>query len=206
LPERWFSRPRGLDQIRLYRTGIRPYEPYKQIDYNPHTSNGQNVKHPAQGVIARGHLNGGWPYGQAPLTDGTAWLAGYEASDTEIQLPDSLNLSGEALAEGKRVYEVFCDHCHGAKGMGDGPISKDEKIIVPSYMNADRMALSYGKMYYSITYGKNAMGQHASQLTPLERWRLVQYVRHLQGRAPEADFQPGQAAAPTMTGDAMAAN
>ena len=41
--------------------------------------------------------------------------------------------------------------------------------------------LPEGKIFHSITYGKGLMGQHASQLTAEERWKLVYYVQKLQG-------------------------
>ena len=40
--------------------------------------------------------------------------------------------------------------------------------------------LSDGKIYHTITYGYNAMGAHASLLTPEERWQVVMYVHELQ--------------------------
>ena len=33
-----------------------------------------------------------------------------------------------------------------------------------------------------MTYGKGLMGSHASQLTKEERWKVVYYVQHLQGK------------------------
>jgi hypothetical protein len=35
-------------------------------------------------------------------------------------------------------------------------------------------------MFHTLTYGKGAMGSHASQLTKAERWKVVAYVKHLQ--------------------------
>jgi hypothetical protein len=37
-----------------------------------------------------------------------------------------------------------------------------------------------GHIYYVITNGKGRMAQHASQVEPLERWKIVNYVRELQ--------------------------
>jgi mono/diheme cytochrome c family protein len=167
-----------------------PYEPYKQVDHNQiNTQNGyggQNARMPAEGAIARGHANGGLPFGWEPMNmrSPTAHAAGYEASTAALQIPDSIAHSAEVLARGKVVYEIMCDHCHGTGGEGDGPISKAEKIIVPSYKNPDRLVLSAGQMFFSITYGKNTMGGHGLQITPEDRWALVHYVYNLQGRVP----------------------
>jgi hypothetical protein len=49
---------------------------------------------------------------------------------------------------------------------------------VPNYK--DRSNLGDGQMFYSIYYGKGAMGSHASQLNKKEIWTLVHYVRRFQ--------------------------
>ena len=41
-------------------------------------------------------------------------IPGYYISDTLI--------AAENLAEGKRLYNLMCTHCHGAKGEGDGKV------------------------------------------------------------------------------------
>jgi mono/diheme cytochrome c family protein len=97
-------------------------------------------------------------------------------------MPDSIQATAETLERAKKVFTHNCKHCHGANGAGDGPISKMEKIIVPSYIGGTIANLTPGQMFYSITYGKNAMGAHASQVTAEDRWRLVHYIYKLQNR------------------------
>lgn len=96
------------------------------------------------------------------------------------------------LLEGKHFYTVFCAPCHGVKGDGNGHIVELDKGIagVPSYYGdapshhdgetALVKDLPAGKIYHTIVYGLNAMGSHASQLTPTERWKVVMYVQQLQ--------------------------
>lgn len=112
---------------------------------------------------------------------------GYEASSVVV---NPLQLTEKNLLEGKHFYNVFCAPCHGEKGDGQGHIVKLDKGIsgVPAYYGADAVSsrggamasLSAGKIYHTITYGLNAMGSHASQLTPTERWKVVLYVQQLQ--------------------------
>ena len=40
--------------------------------------------------------------------------------------------------------------------------------------------LKDGNIFHSITFGLNAMGPHASQITQEERWKIVHYVNVLQ--------------------------
>ena len=112
---------------------------------------------------------------------------GYEASSVVV---NPLQLTEKNLLEGKHFYNVFCAPCHGEKGDGQGHIVKLDKGIagVPAYYGADAVSsrggamasLTAGKIYHTITYGLNAMGSHASQLTPTERWKVVLYVQQLQ--------------------------
>jgi mono/diheme cytochrome c family protein len=112
---------------------------------------------------------------------------GYEAS---AALVNPLALTEKNLLEGKHFYTVFCSPCHGEKGDGQGHIVKLDKGIsgVPAYHGADAISsrgglmkdMPAGKIYHTIMYGLNAMGSHASQLTPTERWKVVMYVQQLQ--------------------------
>ena len=83
--------------------------------------------------------------------------------------------------EGKALYTANCAHCHGEKGDGNGPMMKSGAYAgVPDYKEAARMSLSDGQIFYSIYYGKGAMGSHASQVNKKEIWTLVHYVRKFQ--------------------------
>ena len=112
---------------------------------------------------------------------------GYEAAAVVI---NPLLLTKQYLVEGKHLYTVFCSPCHGDKGDGQGHIVKLDKGIsgVPAYHGADAVSsrggamatMPAGKIYHTIVYGLNAMGPHASLLTPTERWKVVLYVQQLQ--------------------------
>lgn len=201
-PEEAVTQSEGLEYAPQMYHSI-PYEPYTQLEYNKYNEEGLNAKHPPEHTVAVGYLHGGWPYGKAPLEDPLVWQEMYDRAAEELRLPQGLDIAPteENLAHAQMLYETYCDHCHGNKGMGDGPISKEEKIIVPSYMSPAIMALDYGKMFYSITYGKNAMGPHGSMLSAEERWLLVRYVRKLQGRAPEGSGADTDDEAPAQPAD-----
>lgn len=82
---------------------------------------------------------------------------------------------------GKTLYTANCAHCHGEKGDGNGPMMASGAYAgVPNYKEAARMSLSDGQIFYSIYYGKGAMGSHASLLNKKEIWTLVHYVRKFQ--------------------------
>ena len=142
--------------------------------YGENTINGMNAQLPVEGTIARGHL----------LTfnyDGT--LEGYLLAGKEAVNPIEDNK--KTRAEGKALYGMFCEHCHGATGTGDGTIKHAIYSAVPHYNDEKLLRragvpmneLKAGHIFHAITYGLNAMGPHASQVTEEERWLIVNYVQ-----------------------------
>lgn len=150
--------------------------------YNSQVIGGDTVwsaMRPVAGTIARGHMPAippGMDYEKAGL-----WLK------NPIVLTDAVMKDGEAL------YGKFCVHCHGEAGKGDGKVADKLPGAPPAYDGGALKNLPEGKIFYSITYGKNLMGSHASQLNPEERWKLVHYVQKLQGPKVVADSAAAKA-------------
>lgn len=87
--------------------------------------------------------------------------------------------SEKVLAKGKELFTAMCQHCHGEKGDGNGPmVASGAYSGVPNYANLTN--LSDGQIYYSIYYGKGMMGAHHPLLNKKEIWTLVHYVRQFQ--------------------------
>lgn len=113
---------------------------------------------------------------------------GYEAS-TAILSPlfdpaindDGLNCTEATFQRGKATYEIFCMVCHGPNGKGQGSLVKKEAYAPPpAYNSASLKELPAGKMFHTLTYGKNNMGSYASQLSPLQRWEVICYIQKFQ--------------------------
>jgi len=95
--------------------------------------------------------------------------------------PISINAknSEAMLKKGKELFTAMCQHCHGEKGDGNGPmVTSGAYSGVPNYANLTE--LSDGQIFYSIYYGKGMMGAHNSLLNKKEIWTLVHYVRQFQ--------------------------
>ena len=92
-----------------------------------------------------------------------------------------------------RLYNINCGICHGTNLNGEGPLYKSGKLANQpanlSGSNAKYAVMTEGKMFYSITYGKNSMGGYASQLTKLQRWQVTKYIKMKQAEtnAPKVD-------------------
>lgn len=147
---------------------------YETYSPNPVFKDSMTAQKPVEGTLARGKAFP-YPYPNTP--------EGYEKAGAELKSP--LAKTSENLAEGKRLYENFCIHCHGAEGDGNGTMVQNGKFPkVPSYFEQLK-DLPEGKMFHTVTYGKNLMGSHASQLDAQQRWKVIQYVQQLQ-KGPEA--------------------
>jgi mono/diheme cytochrome c family protein len=85
------------------------------------------------------------------------------------------------LAEGEELYARFCQHCHGEKGLGDGLVGKMYKGV-PVYSSDALNTMNDGHIFHVITYGRNRMWAHGSQISPADRWKIVQYVHQLQAQ------------------------
>ncbi len=140
--------------------------------YGIHTVDGDTLnsaKKPVEGTVSRGYIP--YVYSNTP--------EGYEQAGLNLHNPYASQK--EAFEkDGEVLYGKFCVHCHGASGAGDGKVAGKLPGPPPAY-NGALKNLPEGKIFHSITYGKNSMGSHASQLTQEERWKLVFYVQKLQG-------------------------
>jgi mono/diheme cytochrome c family protein len=181
----------------MYHT-IAP-DPYSQRAYNPLFADGKNLLTPVKGTIARG--KDGWYQYPYPNTN-----EGYEAAGKEVTNP--LPATEDNLAQGKYLYTLYCTHCHGEKGNGAGLVAAaggGKFAGVPSYIEGALVDLPDGKMFHTITYGKNLMGSHASQVQPQERWKIIHYINKLQADAVASAAAPVAAeAAPAAASTAVA--
>lgn len=85
------------------------------------------------------------------------------------------------LADGKILYEVYCDHCHGTKGEGDGKVA--DKYAGVANLKGDAIkGVSEGHIFHVITMGKGLMQPHGSQISVDERWKIARYVKALQAQ------------------------
>ena len=142
--------------------------------YGENAVTGMNALQPVEGTIARGKLS---------TFNFDETLEGYLKAGNEAINP--IDNNAENLADGKALYGMFCEHCHGATGAGDGTITHALYSAVPHY-NDDKLKrrcdvpmceLKAGHIFHAITYGLNAMGPHATQITEDERWKITLYVQ-----------------------------
>jgi mono/diheme cytochrome c family protein len=85
----------------------------------------------------------------------------------------------QVLANGKLLYEMYCQHCHGAKGAGDGKVA-DKYAGIANLKGDAYKNITEGHIFHVITHGKGLMWAHGSQISPEDRWKIAKYVKALQ--------------------------
>ena len=85
-------------------------EYFNSNKYNP---NRMNMREPAPYTVKR-NKNGWLPY-----------RVGKDSLEYGATIKNPLDSTAAIIAEGKALYTVYCNHCHGAKGEGDGKLQKD---------------------------------------------------------------------------------
>lgn len=166
-----------------------PYEPLTQItdkdrgewlsnredglgefyNSNPNNQYEQNVRQPVEGTVRR-TSNNVLPY---RIQKDDVMMAN--------ELINPLENTPEILAEGKRLYSLYCQHCHGEKGDGQGLVGQ-VLYGVPPYNRGAVKDLTEGHIYHVITHGIRRMGAHGSQVSDENRWKIVKYVQQLQNQ------------------------
>ncbi len=101
-------------------------------------------------------------------------------------LVSPIPVTEETLKKGKTLFRIICSACHGLTGQADSPVS--DKIgainLTEDYVQKD---LTEGWVFGTITFGGQAImpaygvtggDVGSNDLTPDERWLVVNYVKH----------------------------
>jgi len=159
--------------------------PYGPFDPNPNFEDGKTARDPVAGTIAFGHpplaskgllLDTKTEWKELGADQQAAWDA------FAAPKPDSdAKPGGGGLARGRAVFATVCTGCHGPGGAGDGKSTKRGVPPPPSLAAEGASKMSDGHLFRIITAGQGNMASHAVQVPRAERWRVVRFIRSLQG-------------------------
>jgi len=142
---------------------------YKTWSANEVMDDGKTMREPVAGTVPRDME----PYPYANDFEGRA-LAGKN-------LKNPLKITPQLLEEGKELYRVFCQQCHGEAGDGKGSLHTSGKYIIPpsSLLTPEFISLPEGETYHVISVGWGVMGAHASLIRPEDRWKIVAFIEQV---------------------------
>lgn len=124
------------------------------------------------------------PEGTVPITGGEP----DNSQMTDEQAATLMNPRNKTLASlenGREQYMIYCITCHGATGLGDGPVSMTGGIVGPfvavlPIAGPAGMAKirSEGHIYNTIRHGRRRMPSY-KRISAEDRWDIVNYVKYL---------------------------
>ncbi len=98
--------------------------------------------------------------------------------DAASALVNPVKPTPESVNAGRQLYGIYCTPCHGASGTGNGLVG--EKLSVkPFDLTSDTVqSLSGGFIFGYLSFRGVVMPSYANDLSPTERWHVVNYLRH----------------------------
>lgn len=153
---------------------------YNAFAANPNFPDGKTLQRAPDASIPRGFM----PLHYAATPD-DAVRAGTELTSPSPGGP-------AALRRGEFVFQNYCATCHGAGGLGNGPVAQRGFPPPPSLLADKARKMKDGQLFHVLTYGQNNMPSYASQISREDRWNAIGYVRSLQAALPPAAPVPGK--------------
>lgn len=149
--------------------GMAWQQKYKAQSASEHFKDGQSLRQPVAGTVPRGYRS--YPY----------WGRTAAGIPTDA-LKNPLEFTRENALRGEKLFMTHCRHCHGDLGIGDGLAVGPGRLPAPLSLQAQNARdMSDTQLFHILTVGQNdKMPSLAQQMTPLERWALIHYVRALQ--------------------------
>jgi len=161
---------------------------------------------PVEGTVARGFLPSKYQNlddyredssseeSYAALQEKVRKLMMADASIVNPIRPTSADELARVLQNGKDLYTVACEVCHGEDLDGDGILfnSGDGKYSAKpaNLVNDEFIASPDGRFLNAILHGKGMMQQHKDKLTPIERWKVIHYIRAVQAKNSGEEYDP----------------
>lgn len=146
---------------------------------------------PADTIAMRGN-----PQGSVPITgtDAPGFAYGRTASiaalDSMKGIVNPVASSARSLNNGRLQYQINCAVCHGALGMGDGPVTKFALPVLPIGAGSNAATrLSDGYIFGIIRNGRGLMPSY-NRIEEVDRWDLINYLRTVQANGASAVGAP----------------
>ena len=101
-----------------------------------------------------------------------------EQKDAGKFLINPFPMSPDILERGEKLYQTYCEPCHGPRGNG-----KRNAAFFPAARNLTDTAVkdfNDGEIFHIISRGSILMNGLETVIEPEDRWMIVNYVRLLQ--------------------------
>jgi mono/diheme cytochrome c family protein len=137
------------------------------------------------GTVARGALHADDTLYRG-LSDGQ-WATGFPKFDPA---GNPLAIDEAFVRRGQNRFNIYCTACHGYDGRGDGSVPARLRAVGAPAMSPRNLVdpvatpakMPNGQLFQTISNGYNlpSMMGYAQQITHIDRWAIVAYIRALQ--------------------------
>lgn len=122
-----------------------------------------------------------FPKRSVPVPD-TATMIHVNDRDDATKLINPIPATPDSVNKGKALFTIYCTPCHGVSGTGDGLVG--EKLVLRPFnlTSPTVQQIPDGLIFGYITFGGAVMPVYGNDLSPTERWHVVNYVRKVLGK------------------------
>jgi len=159
---------------------------------------------PVKGTVARGYLPSKYQnledYRTAADETHVALQEKVRAmmmADASIQnelIPASKKELEKVLLEGGHLYSINCQVCHGEELDGNGVLYNEGEgkysAKPANLINEEFTTATDGRFLNAILHGKGMMQSHVDKMSPMERWKVIHYIRSMQATKNGTEYNP----------------
>jgi mono/diheme cytochrome c family protein len=172
------------------------YRPLRPVDQIGTINDGRSARPSLEGTVARGELrddvefytgklagfNQNAPASSAgPASQGADQSGSAATPELQGFVTDfPFQITEANLNRGQERFNIYCSVCHGPLGDGGGMIPKRGFRKPPSYHDDRLRKAPIGYFFDVITNGFGNMPDYSAQVEPIDRWRIIAYIRALQ--------------------------
>ena len=172
------------------------YRPLRPVDQVGTINDGRSARPSLEGTVARGELRddvefytGKQAGSNQNVTKGSSGPASQSADQPGSAATPELQgfvtefpfqITEDDLNKGQVRFNIYCSVCHGPLGDGGGMIPRRGFRKPPSYHDDRLRKAPIGYFFDVITNGFGNMPDYSAQVEPIDRWRIIAYIRALQ--------------------------
>jgi len=135
-----------------------------------------------------------FPKRSVPVAGTTVMVKDQEAA---LKMVNPIPADEKSVAQGGRLFAIYCTSCHGQSGKGDGLVGAKLVLKPWDLTNSNEMhswdPKDYpdGRIWGYMALGGAVMPSYANDLSATERWHVVNYMRKVlqKGQAGQATAQ-----------------
>ncbi|RMH04804.1 MAG: DUF3341 domain-containing protein [Planctomycetota bacterium] len=150
---------------------------FKAQQASPLFADGRAMRPDPAGTVARGDL------------DPTSTLATGRNPDGSYATAYPLAVDQALIERGRERFAIYCATCHGLDGRGDSMVARRALLrqgqqgtnwVPPADLTGEAVAAQPpGRIFETISRGRNTMPGYSQQIRPRDRWAIALYLEAL---------------------------